>query len=364
MTPPRHTTVSCAVLWLAAGAAVGAFHFLSLRATARMLAASTSFRAALTLHLVRFPLTAGALVLIARHGAAPLLAATLGLVAARTAVVATAVQGAGAAPARNVQGAGAQGAAAMITSPLDIKTVFALGPVRITEPVVVTWGVMAALTLGSLLLTRRLRMRPGRAQATLELAVSAIAWQIHDIMGVAPRPYLPLIGTLMLFILAANWSSLIPGVEPPTGHIETDAALALIVLCAVIWCGIRARGLRGYLKTFAEPTFLMIPLNVVETFTRVFSLMVRLFGNVMSGAFIISIMLSLAGLIVPIPFMGIELLIGAIQAYIFAVLAMVFIGSAVSDGRPQQAAQATSTAPTGDKGSVPDKDLRAKGHEP
>ena len=150
----------------------------------------------------------------------------------------------------------------------------------------------------------------------------------------SPRPYVPLIGTLFLFILAANWSSLIPGIEPPTGRIETDAALAIIVFFAVIWFGIRARGLGGYLKTFAEPTFLMIPLNIVETFTRTFSLIVRLFGNVMSGAFIIGIILSLAGLIVPIPFMGIEMLIGAIQAYIFTVLAMVFIGSAINEGRP------------------------------
>jgi F-type H+-transporting ATPase subunit a len=221
----------------------------------------------------------------------------------------------------------------MIQSPLSIQTVFTLGPVPITEPVVVTWALMGALTLGSFILTRRLKIRPGRGQAALELVVSTIEGQIRDTMGVASRPHLPLIGTLFLFILAANWSSLIPGVEPPTGRIETDAALALIVFCAVVWFGVRARGVGGYLKTFAEPTFVMIPLNVVETFTRMFSLVVRLFGNVMSGAFIIAIVLSLAGLIVPIPFMGIEMLIGAIQAYIFTVLAMVFIGSAVNEGQ-------------------------------
>jgi F-type H+-transporting ATPase subunit a len=224
----------------------------------------------------------------------------------------------------------------MIESPLSLDTAFTLGPVRVTVPVVVTWGLMGALTLASFLITRRLRIRPGRGQAALELVVSAIEGQIRDTMGVAPRPYLPLIGTLFLFILEANWSSLIPGLEPPTGRIETDAALALIVFFAVIWFGIRARGVIGYLKTFAEPTFIMIPLNRVETFTRTFSLIVRLFGNVMSGAFIIAIILSLAGLIVPIPFMGIELLIGAIQAYIFTVLAMVFIGSAINEGRPQE----------------------------
>jgi F-type H+-transporting ATPase subunit a len=220
----------------------------------------------------------------------------------------------------------------MIESPLSLKTVVTLGPVPVTLPVVVTWGLMAALAVGSWIATRKLKVAPSRSQAVLELVVTAIEGQIRDTMGVAPRPYLPLIGTLFLFILAANWASLIPGVEPPTARLETDAALAAIVFFAVIWFGIRARGLTGYLKTFAEPTFIMIPLNVAETFTRTFSLIVRLFGNVMSGAFIIGIILSLAGLLVPIPFMAIELLIGAIQAYIFTVLAMVFIGSAVSEG--------------------------------
>jgi F-type H+-transporting ATPase subunit a len=208
-----------------------------------------------------------------------------------------------------------------------------LGPVPITAPVVVTWALMTALALGSWIATRWLKLTPTRSQAALELVVAAMEGQIRDTTGVSPKPYLPLIGTLFLFILVANWSSLIPGIEPPTAHIETDAALAFIVFFAVIYFGIRARGFVGYLKTFAEPTFVMIPLNLVETFTRTFSLIVRLFGNVMSGAFIIGIILSLAGLLVPIPFMGIELLIGAIQAYIFTVLSMVFIGSAVSGGR-------------------------------
>ena len=219
----------------------------------------------------------------------------------------------------------------MIESPLATKTVVTLGPVPITVTIIVTWGLMAALVLGGFIATRSLKLRPTRGQAVIELAVAAIEGQIRDTMGVSPKPYLPLIGTLFLFILAANWSSLIPGIEPPTGRIETDAALALIVFFAVIYFGIRARGLMGYLKTFAEPTFAMVPLNVVETFTRTFSLIVRLFGNVMSGAFIIAIILSLAGLLVPIPFMAIELLIGAIQAYIFTVLAMVFIASAVRE---------------------------------
>ncbi len=221
----------------------------------------------------------------------------------------------------------------MIESPLVTKTLLTVGPVPITEPVVVTWGLMAVLALAGWLATRSLTLRPSRYQAVLELIVGAIEEQIRSTMRTAPKPYVPMIGTLFLFILTANWSSLVPGVEPPTAHIETDAALGLIVFFAIFHFGIRARGLAGYLKTFAEPSIVMIPLNVVETFTRTFSLIVRLFGNVMSGAFIIGIILSLAGLLVPIPLMALELLVGAIQAYIFTVLAMVFIGSAVSEGR-------------------------------
>jgi F-type H+-transporting ATPase subunit a len=219
----------------------------------------------------------------------------------------------------------------VIESPLTINTVFEIGPVRITGPVVVTWGLMALLALSGLLATRRLALAPNRYQAVLEMIVEAIEDQIRSTMRAEPRPYVPLIGTLFLFILAANWSSLVPGVEPPTAHIETDAALGLIVFASIIYFGIRARGVGSYLKTFAEPSVVMIPLNLVETVTRTFSLIVRLFGNVMSGVFIIGIVLSIAGLLVPIPLMALELLIGAIQAYIFTVLAMVFIGSALAE---------------------------------
>lgn len=218
----------------------------------------------------------------------------------------------------------------MIRSPLTTTTLFSIGPVPISESVVVTWGIMVAFALGSWLATRKLTLTPSRTQTVLELIVAAIEDQIQGTIRVAPRPYVPLIGTLFLFILVANWSSLIPDIEPPTAHIETDAALGLIVFSAILYFGIRVRGLRGYLRTFAEPSVVMIPLNVVETFTRTFSMIVRLFGNIMSAVFIIGIILSLAGLLVPIPLMALHVLVGAIQAYIFAVLAIVFIGSGVS----------------------------------
>ncbi len=220
-----------------------------------------------------------------------------------------------------------------IGSPLAAKVVFTVGPVAVTQPVVVTWGLMAALGLAGFFATRSLSLKPSGTQAIAELIVDAIEDQISATMRVPPAPYLPLVGTLFLFILAANWCSLIPGVEPPTAHIETDAALGLIVFAALLYFGVRALGPLGYLKTFAEPSLVMIPLNIVETFTRTFSLIVRLFGNVMSGVFVVGIVLSLAGLLVPIPLMALDLLTGAVQAYIFTVLAMVFIGSALAESR-------------------------------
>jgi F-type H+-transporting ATPase subunit a len=219
----------------------------------------------------------------------------------------------------------------MIGSPLANTIVFTVGPVPVTEPVVVTWGIMVLLTGGCWWLTRRMAVSPSVPQAALELVVDAIASQIRDTMRTAAEPFMPLIGTLFLFILTANWSSLIPGVEPPTAHLETDAALAAIVFGAMLWYGVRGRGLLGYLASFAQPTIVMLPLNLAETITRTFSLVVRLFGNVMSGVFVIGIVLSLVGLLVPVPLMALELLTGAVQAYIFSVLAMVFIAGAAGE---------------------------------
>ena len=216
-------------------------------------------------------------------------------------------------------------------SPLTATPLFHLGPVPITEALIVTWAIMAAMVLFSILLTRKLRLRPGETQAVMELVTGAIDSQIAEVMQTDPAPYRTLIGTIFLFVLVANWSGSLPGIGPPTARLETDAALALIVLGATILYGVRAAGPWGYLKTFAEPGWIMIPLNLVEQITRTFSLIIRLFGNVMSGAFVVGIVLSLAGLLVPIPLMALDLLTGAVQAYIFAILACVFIGGAVSE---------------------------------
>jgi F-type H+-transporting ATPase subunit a len=217
----------------------------------------------------------------------------------------------------------------MASSPLASAILFHLGPVAITRPVVTTWAIMAVLTLGSWAVTRRLSLHPDRRQATLELIVTGIIGQVEEVIRKEARPFLPILGTLFIFLVAANLSGVLPGVEAPTGKLETPAALALIVFVSVHFFGVRARGPLGYLASFAQPKLIMLPLNIVSEITRTFSLMVRLFGNVMSGEFIIALVVGLAGLFVPIPLMALEILVGLVQAYIFTVLATVFIGAAV-----------------------------------
>ncbi len=214
-------------------------------------------------------------------------------------------------------------------SPLESEVVFRVGPAEVCRPVVTTWGIIAALLLASWLGTRRMSSRPGRWQTILEAVVGLIESQIQEVIRSDAGAFLPLIGTLFLFVAVANLSALIPGVKPPTAAIETPAALAFIVFLSVHVYGIRARGWRRYLKSYLEPNPLMLPLNILSEITRTFSLMVRLFGNVMSHELIVGIVVALAALLVPIPFMALTILIGLIQAYIFSVLATVFVGAAV-----------------------------------
>jgi F-type H+-transporting ATPase subunit a len=213
-------------------------------------------------------------------------------------------------------------------SPFDLPVVFHLGPVPVTKPVVVTWGLMAAMALGSRLLTRRLSVHPGRAQTAVELLVTTIEGQVGEIIPEGGRRYLPLLGTMFLFLVLSNVSGIVPGLQAPTAHLETPAALAVVVFLSVQVAGFQQHGFFGYLKEFAKPSILLLPLNILSELTRTFSLMIRLFGNVMSGEFIIAIVLGLAGLLVPLPLMGLELLTGLIQAYIFTTLAAVFIAAA------------------------------------
>ncbi len=217
----------------------------------------------------------------------------------------------------------------METSPLVPDILFSLGPVAISRAVVTTWVLMAVITGLAVVAMRAAGVRAGRMQAVAEILVDTIASQIKEIIGREPWPFIPLLGTLFIFIASANLAAVFPGGTPPTGHIETPAALAIIVFFSVHFYGIRARGLGRYLRRYAEPSVFLIPLNILSELTRTFSLMIRLFGNMMSHEFVIAIVLFLAGLFLPIPFLLLGILIGLVQAYIFTVLAAVYIGAAV-----------------------------------
>lgn len=217
----------------------------------------------------------------------------------------------------------------MAAGPLAPEILFHLGPVPISRPVATTWGIMAVLVLGAWLGLRRARVHGGTFQTVLEIVVEALATQIRDVVQRDPWPYLPLLGTLFIFLVFANLSAIVPGMKPPTGHIETPAVLAVIVFLSVHYFGVRARGLLAYLRRYTRPNPILLPLNLLSEITRTFSLMVRLFGNMMSHEFVIAIVAYMAGLLLPIPFMALGILIGLIQAYIFTVLATVFIGAAI-----------------------------------
>mgnify|MGYP006293485121 CR=1 FL=1 len=204
------------------------------------------------------------------------------------------------------------------------------GPLHINATLAYTWLVMLLLTGGSWLITRRLRTGPdiSRWQNLLEVLVTGLNDQIRDVSRQDPGQYLPFVGTLFIFIATANLLSLVPGYMPPTGSLSTTTALALCVLTAVPLYGVLHRGPIGYLRRYVQPTPLMLPFNLIGELSRTVALAVRLYGNIMSGTVIVGILISLTPFLFPIVMQLLGLLTGMIQAYIFAVLAMVYIASA------------------------------------
>jgi F-type H+-transporting ATPase subunit a len=207
------------------------------------------------------------------------------------------------------------------------------GFVKLNATIVYTWGLLLVLTVGAKLITRQLStsLQRSRWQNFLEIIVTGMVQQIAEVGLRHPKNYLGFLGTLFLFIAAANLCTVIPGYEPPTGSLSTTVALALCVFVAVPWFGIENQGLRGYLKTFLEPTWIMLPFNIISELSRTLALAVRLFGNMMSGAMIIAILLTITPFLFPIVMTLLGLLTGMVQAYIFSILAAVYIAAALGD---------------------------------
>jgi F-type H+-transporting ATPase subunit a len=214
----------------------------------------------------------------------------------------------------------------------DQSLIFEAWGVPINATIFFTWVVMALLTVSAMLITRNLRpdVPPNRWRTMLEVIVQGIQSQIEEVAGRPDRHLLYFAGTLFLFVAMSNLLLVVPGFQPPTASLSTTTALALSVLIAVPLFGITSRGLGGYLKTYLQPSFVMLPFNIISEVSRGISLAIRLYGNIMSGAVIAAILLSVAPFFFPVIMDVLGLLTGLIQAYIFAILATVYISSATA----------------------------------
>ena len=214
-------------------------------------------------------------------------------------------------------------------SGLSPAPLFHLGPIGVTRTVadsVIVSGLLIALAV---LVRLGLGHRPSGWPVAAEMLVEHFEDLMRDMFGGDPRPYTPVVVTLALFIGTANLLGLVPGLHAPTADLSTTAALAVVVFLAVPFFGVRARGLRGYLRHYLEPSPILLPLEIITEFSRTLALAVRLFGNIMSEELVIAVLLSLAGLLVPIPIMMLAVLTSVVQAYIFAVLTVVYLSAAV-----------------------------------
>jgi F-type H+-transporting ATPase subunit a len=211
------------------------------------------------------------------------------------------------------------------------------GVFKLNGTIVFTWGLMLVLAVSSKLITRKLStdLKRSRWQNLLEIIVTGIGKQIEDVGLRHPEKYISFLGTLFLFVATASLCTIIPGYEPPTGSLSTTAALALCVFMAVPLFGIEEQGLWSYLKSYAEPTVIMLPFNIISELSRTLALAVRLFGNMMSGVMIIGILLTITPFIFPIVMTVLGLLTGMVQAYIFSILAAVYIAAATHTRQPK-----------------------------
>lgn len=216
------------------------------------------------------------------------------------------------------------------------------GLLKLNATIVFTWAVMAVLVLGSVWVTRQLSTEHQRSrwQNLLEIVVTGITRQIGEVGLERPERYLAFLGTLFLFVAAAALATVVPGYEPPTGSLSTTVALALCVFVAVPLFGIREQGWGGYLKSYLEPTFIMLPFNLISEVSRTLALAVRLFGNMMSGAMIVGILLTITPFLFPVVMTLLGLLTGMVQAYIFSILAAVYLAAAT---RPTPAPRQSAT---------------------
>jgi F-type H+-transporting ATPase subunit a len=208
---------------------------------------------------------------------------------------------------------------------------------KINATIAYTWALMIFMAVGAKLITRKLStsLQRSRWQNLLEIVVTGISKQIEEVGMKQPQKYLGFLGSLFLFVAVASLFTVVPGYEPPTGSLSTTAALAICVFVAVPLFGIEQSGLGEYLKEYLQPTVIMLPFNIISELSRTLALAVRLFGNMMSGTMILAILLTITPFIFPIAMSALGLLTGMVQAYIFSILAAVYIAAATRVRKPK-----------------------------
>jgi len=219
---------------------------------------------------------------------------------------------------------------------LFVHPLFELGPVAINGTVVTTWAIMGVLALLSWMISRRLSIEPGPLQTAVEGIVSAIEDAVSEVALQHARQIMPLIGSLWVFLVIANLSGLIPGVDSPTQDLSATAALAIVVFVSTHWFGIRALGARAYLRHYLSPSPILLPFHLISEITRTIALAVRLFGNMMSLQMAALLVLLVAGFLAPVPILMLHIVEALVQAYIFGMLALIYVAGGLQSQQLRQ----------------------------
>ena len=226
---------------------------------------------------------------------------------------------------------------------------FSIGPVEVTDTVVTTWGIMAVLAFTGWLIRQRLQTQPKRLQVLAEGLVSAVESTIEAAMPQHSKTVVPFIMALWVFLVLANLTGLIPGLHSPTRDLSLTAGLALLVFISVHWFGIRTQGLKRYLQHYLTPSPILLPFHIISEITRTIALAVRLFGNMMSLEMVALLLLLVGGFLVPVPILMLHIVEALVQAYIFGMLALIYIAGALQSQQLRQesrSAQGVEKKPT------------------
>jgi F-type H+-transporting ATPase subunit a len=222
---------------------------------------------------------------------------------------------------------------------LVITPMFAIGPLVVTNTIVTTWLIMAMLAVIAYLSTRRLSLEPGPVQTAVEGVVVTIEHAVSEVAMRETRAIMPFVGTLWIFLVAANLSGLIPGVHSPTRDLSATAGLAFLVFLSTHWFGIRLQGAKRYLAHYLKPSPILLPFHIISEITRTVALAVRLFGNIMSLEMAALLILLVAGFLVPVPILMLHIVEALVQAYIFGMLALIYISGGIQSQKIKDQAQ-------------------------